>query len=164
MLVYFAELSLSQIFKTNSYALMVHWTDCLLRYTLKLLNKCLIKQVFNHYLNHMTLSEKEIQQNRQILSETDERMATTFKVLSVVNRYRIFRILVEQPKISVSTIAEILNISLPLASQHIKILVQANLIQKRREGKKVFPKIAQDNPFVPAILKTIKQAYKLRVK
>lgn len=110
------------------------------------------------------LSEKEIQKNRQILGETDKNMAATFKVLSDLNRYRIFRILVEQPKLSVSTIAQILDISLPLASQHIKILAHVNLIQKERDGKKIFPKIKQDNPFVPAILKTIKHAYKLRTK
>lgn len=110
------------------------------------------------------LSEKEIQNNLKILSDTDKRMAATFKVLSDVNRYRIFKILVEQPKLSVSIIAKILNISLPLASQHLKVLVQANLIQKIKDGKKVFPTIEQSNPFVPAILKTIKLAYKLRIK
>lgn len=110
------------------------------------------------------LSEKEIQKNLKILNDTDKSMAATFKVLSDVNRYRIFRILVEQPKLSVSTIAQILNISLPLASQHLKILVQANLLQKVKDGKKVFPIIEQSNPFVPAILKTIKHAYKMRVK
>lgn len=110
------------------------------------------------------LSEKEIQKNLKILSDTDRRMAATFKVLSDVNRYRIFRILVEQPKLSVSVIAKILGISLPLASQHLKILVQANLIQKVRDGKKVFPTIEQSNPFVPAILKTIKHAYRMRIK
>ena len=110
------------------------------------------------------LNEKEIQKNIKILSDTDKKMAATFKVLSDVNRYRIFRILVEQPMLSVSAIAQILNISLPLASQHIKILVQANLLQKMKDGKKVFPAIVQSNPFVPAILKTIKHAYKLRIK
>lgn len=110
------------------------------------------------------LKEKEIQKNLKILRDTDIKMAETFKVLSDVNRYRIFRILVEQPKLSVSTIAQILNISLPLASQHLKILVQANLLQKMKDGKQVFPTIVQDNPFVPAILKTIKHAYELRMK
>ena len=110
------------------------------------------------------LKEKEIQKNLKILRDTDINMAATFKVLSDVNRYRIFRILVEQPKLSVSTIAKILNISLPLASQHLKILVQANLLQKMKDGKQVFPTIVQSNPFVPAILKTIKHAYELRMK
>ncbi len=101
------------------------------------------------------LSEKEIKRNRKILSETDKKMAAAFKVLSDVNRYRIFRILAEQPKLSVSNIARILDISLPLASQHIKILTHANLLQKERDGKKVFPKLEQDNPFVRAVVKTI---------
>jgi DNA-binding transcriptional ArsR family regulator len=110
------------------------------------------------------LSKKEIQEGRRILTVADKSMAATFKVLGDVNRYRIFRVLVEQPKLSVSAIAEILNISLPLTSQHIKILVHTNLLQKVRDGKRIFPKIKQDNPFVPAILKTIKLAYKLRIK
>ena len=110
------------------------------------------------------LSKKEIQKGRRILTAADKSMAATFNVLGDVNRYRIFRVLVEQPKLSVSAIAEILDISLPLTSQHVKILVQTNLLQKVRDGKRIFPKIKQDNPFVPAILKTIKLAYKLRIK
>src|SRR3989338_9265087 len=95
-------------------------------------------------------SEKEIVKNRKIFSETDKIMTAKFKVLSDVNRYRIFRILVGQPKLSVSTIARILQISLPLASQHIRILVHADLLQKERAGKKVFPKLKYSNPFVQA--------------
>ncbi len=110
------------------------------------------------------LSKKEVRTGRKILTAADKSMAATFKVLGDVNRYRIFRVLVEQPKLSVSAIAEILDISLPLTSQHIKILVNTNLLQKVRDGKRIFPKIKQDNPFVPAILKTIKLAYKLRIK
>lgn len=106
------------------------------------------------------IGQKEIEKNRKIFSSTDETMAATFKVLSDVNRYRIFRILAGQPKLSVSTIAQILNISLPLASQHIKILMQANLIQKERAGKQIFPKLKYDNPLVQAAVKTIQQALK----
>lgn len=102
------------------------------------------------------LTKKEIQKNRKIFSETDKTMAATFKVLSDVNRYRIFRILVEQPTLSVSSIAQILEISLPLASQHIRILEHANLLQKERKGKKIFPKLQESNPFVQAAIKAIK--------
>jgi DNA-binding transcriptional ArsR family regulator len=103
------------------------------------------------------LSEKEIRQNRKIFSETDKSMAASFKVLSDVNRYRIFRILAQQSKISITSIAKILNISLPLASQHIKILEHADLLQKERGGKKVFPRLEYDNPFVQAVVKTIQE-------
>lgn len=107
-----------------------------------------------------TLTKKEIQQNRSIFSETDKIMAATFKTLSDVNRYRIFRILAEQPKLTVSSIAEILDISLPLASQHIKILAHANLLRKERTGKKVLTKLEISNPFVQAMVKIIKKALK----
>lgn len=103
------------------------------------------------------LNKKEIQNNRKIFSETDATMAAAFKILSDVNRFRIFRILAQQPKLSVSNIARILNISLPLASQHIKILTLARLLQKERDGKKVFSKLEHSNPFVQAVVKTIEQ-------
>lgn len=106
------------------------------------------------------LTKKEIQQNRRIFSETDKIMAATFKTLSDVNRYRIFRILAEQPKLTVSSIAGILDISLPLASQHIKILAHANLLRKERTGKKVLTKLEHSNPFVQAMVKIIKKALK----
>lgn len=104
------------------------------------------------------LTKKEIQQNRRIFSETDKIMAATFKTLGDVKRYRIFRILAEQPKLTVSSIADILDISLPLASQHIKILAHANLLKKERTGKKVLTKLETSNPFVQAMVKIIKQA------
>lgn len=110
------------------------------------------------------LSEKEIRENRKIFSETDKSMAAAFKVLSDVNRFRIFRILAQQPKVSVSSVAKILEISLPLASQHLKVLAQANLLQKEREGKKIYPKLEYGNPFVQAIVKTIQEAHQYQSK
>jgi DNA-binding transcriptional ArsR family regulator len=107
------------------------------------------------------LSQKEVEVHRKLFHETDKTMAEVFKVLSDVNRYRIFRILAEEPKLSVGSIAAILNISLPLASQHIKMLARANLLQKERNGKTIIQKLQKDNPFVLAMLKMIKQALKL---
>jgi len=57
----------------------------------------------------------------------------------------------------VGDIAQILDISLPLASQHIKILTQSNLLQKERVGKKIFTKLEHGNPFVRAVIETIKK-------
>ncbi len=107
------------------------------------------------------LNTKEIKKKRKIFSETDKSMTAAFKVLSDVNRYRIFRILADKPTLAVSDLAKILEISLPLASQHLKILVQANLLQKERAGKNVFPKLEHGNPFVQAVVKTIQLTLKL---
>lgn len=110
------------------------------------------------------LTEKEIQKNRKVFSEIDKTMVVTFKALSDVNRYRIFRILAEEPKLSISTIAQILNISLPLTSQHIKILVQAKLLEKERSGKRIFSKLEDENPVTQVVAKTIKQVGSLSKK
>lgn len=104
------------------------------------------------------LNQKDLQNNRKLFSESDKSLVASFKVLSDLNRFRIFRILAAQPRLSVSNIAQILDISLPLASQHIKILTHAKLIQKERQGKKVFPLLEHENPFVQAIVETIERA------
>lgn len=98
--------------------------------------------------------------NNKLASATDIELTSVFKALSDVNRYRIFRLLAQHPKLAVSEVAETLNISLPLASQHIKVLMHANLLKKERAGKKVFTKLKRDNPFVLAINNTIRQILK----
>ena len=108
------------------------------------------------------LNEKEVKKYRKILSEDDKSIAEAFKVLSDVNRFRIFRILSQNSTISVSDISKILNISLPLASQHTKIMHHANIIQKKRIGKKIVPALKQNNPFVQAAVKTIDLTLKLK--
>jgi len=107
------------------------------------------------------LSKKEVLKNRKIFSETDKRMTVAFKALSDISRYRMFRVLLKQPQLSITNIAQILNISLSLASQHLKILTHADLLQKERKGKKVFPKLEHENPFVKLVVKTIQQAEKI---
>jgi len=121
----------------------------------------IIKQLFKYI---PMLSIKEIQKKRKLFSQTDKSVVIAFKALSDVNRYRIFRVLAEQPNLSVSDVAKILDLSLPLISQHIKILEQANLLQKERKGKMVFPKIELTDPFVKVIVKTVRQAVKLKNK
>lgn len=110
------------------------------------------------------LSLQEIQKNRKLFSQTDKSVVVAFSALSDLNRYRIFRILAEQPKLSVGNIAQILDLSVPLVSQHIKILEHADLLQKEREGRKVFPKIEHTDPFVKVIVETVKQAVRLKNK
>lgn len=107
------------------------------------------------------LSEKEVAKNRKIFSETDKKMVVAFKALSDISRYRLFCMLLKQPQLSISDIAQILNISLSLASQHLKVLTHANLLRKERKGKKVFPKIEQSSPIVKLVVKTIQQAVKI---
>lgn len=104
------------------------------------------------------LTAKEIQGNRKLFHGNDAQIVSMFKALNEINRYRILCILTKNPNLSVSDVAEILDISLPLASQHIKVLTQSNLLQKNREGRRVFTKLNQSNPFVKVIVRAIEKS------
>lgn len=91
---------------------------------------------------------------------TDRRLAAVFKALGDTTRFRIFRLLIDQPQISVSTIAQLLHISSPLTSQHIKILVHAQLIEKRRTGKRIYSRLDRTNPVVRELVRTIQKSIK----
>ena len=100
----------------------------------------------------------DVEGTSRLFTESDKNIVEMFKVLSELNRYRIFRILIDRPSLSVGEIATMLDISLSLTSQHIKILTQANLNQKERKGKKVYPQLEHENPMVNAIVQTIDRA------
>lgn len=106
------------------------------------------------------LTPKQVQRKRRILGETDARIAAAFKALGDVTRLRIFRILTDSPEESVSSIALILDLSLPLTSQHIKALAQAKLLTKNRTGKNIFSRLDRKNPVVRELIRAVSQAIK----
>jgi len=67
------------------------------------------------------------------VSEEVTALAETLKVLSDVNRLRIMCLLFSGEK-CVCEIEEGLGISQPLASHHLKVLLEAGLVHVRREG------------------------------
>lgn len=101
------------------------------------------------------LDKRSVNKIRKLNSDGDHTTVLVFKALSDVNRYRIFHILAEHPKISVSNIAQILNISTSLASIHLKVLFQAKLLSKEKVGKNVYSKLNTKNPVVRMIVQVI---------
>jgi DNA-binding transcriptional ArsR family regulator len=106
------------------------------------------------------LSNQEIIKKRKFLDGKDVEIAKIFKTLSDPNRCKIFSILSTEPQLSVSTTADVLNISLPLASQHLKILLESGLLDKEKFGQQVFYKLKLDTPIVRSTLETIKKYVK----
>ncbi len=102
-------------------------------------------------------ARKKTSTTRFVLKKNDVHIASIFKVLSDVNRYRMFRVLATAPQITISELATLLRISVPLASQHLKVLLHAKLLHKKRAGKKVFPALEHNNPIVQTVSNTIKQ-------
>ena len=102
------------------------------------------------------LSEQEIKKVRKYLNGRDKEFAEIFKTLSDPNRCKIFRTLAAEGRLSVGDTAKVLNISLSLASQHLKILLQSGLLTKQKQGRSVYYKLKQNNKIVSSILKAIK--------
>lgn len=60
---------------------------------------------------------------------------TTFKALGEPTRLKILRLLAEQ-ELCVCELEEILDMSQPRVSQHLKVLKQAGLVKERREAQR----------------------------
>jgi len=99
------------------------------------------------------LTDKHIAKIRKAFNGANQRVI--FKILGDTNRYRIFEMLGSQPRLAVSDMAKILRISIPLASQHLKILEQGNMLEKEKLGQKVYYKLRADNRIARAIIKDI---------
>lgn len=104
------------------------------------------------------LKEGELRQIRRVFDDKKENFLTnSFKALGDINRHRIFQVLINQKKMSASDIAEALQISRPLASQHLKILEQAQLFSKQKIGQNKYYQLDSSNPLVKSIVSIIKK-------
>lgn len=101
-------------------------------------------------------SENDINKNRAIIREHDRDLASIFKSLGEINRFRIFKLVMAAPMITVSAVAKILDISVPLASQHVKLLEAAQLLTKIRSGKIVHLQLNLENPVVDEVVQSIR--------
>jgi len=103
------------------------------------------------------LSTTEIRKIQKKLNGNDKELAAIFKTLSDINRCRMFRMFTMGKKFTVTSVAKVLNISVPLACQHLKILIYNGLLTKEKVGVKVYYELKKNNPIVHSVLKVIKQ-------
>ncbi len=99
------------------------------------------------------LTDKQIAKIRKDFNGAEQR--AIFKILADTNRYCIFQTLTKYPKLIVSDIAKILDISIPLASQHLKILEQGGILEKEKLGQKAYLKLRGDNRIAQSIIKEV---------
>lgn len=99
------------------------------------------------------LTDKQIVKIRKGFNGVNQR--AIFKALSDTNRYRIFEMLTKQTRLGVSDVAKVLDVSVPLASQHLKILEQASVLEKEKMGQRVYYKLRRDNKTAQSIIKDV---------
>lgn len=103
------------------------------------------------------LTEKEIKKFNTLVQKNDARLSIVFKALSDPKRCRIYRILIKERDhdLYVTDIARIMGISLPSASQHLKILEITGLLSKERRGKHSIFRLNMHNQIANALAATI---------
>ncbi len=74
-----------------------------------------------------------------------EEYVQTFHALGDKTRFRLLQILSEKREICVSQLASELHISSACVSQHMKILAEAGLVRRVREGQRVCYEVSSDS-------------------
>jgi ArsR family transcriptional regulator len=82
-------------------------------------------------------------------------LAQTFNALGDKTRFRLFQLLAEKKQICVSQLAEELHITPACVSQHMKILSEAGLVERLRDGQRVCFQISTDSPSKQALSELI---------
>jgi len=77
-----------------------------------------------------------------------------FKALADRNRLRILKMLASR-SLSVSEIRQVLNLTQPSVSRHMRILRDAGLVDNRKEGSSANYFLAAENTFVRGLLKDL---------
>jgi DNA-binding transcriptional ArsR family regulator len=104
------------------------------------------------------LTPKERQKLDHSLHDIDiARITAVLNALSEPNRCLIFRALARSRNASVGDIAQVVGISVPLASRHLKTLFQTGLLSREKTGKHVYYTTNTKDPLVSALKKAIEK-------
>lgn len=90
--------------------------------------------------------------------DTDEvnGLTTIFSVLGDPGRFRIFKLLMNRDEsLCVSEMASLFNVSVPAASQQLKLMEMSGLVVPVREGQKICYELNEKNDYVKKICKLI---------
>jgi len=101
----------------------------------------------------MPVTRDTLNDIRRDLAERNETLPTLFGALADDGRFKLFSLLSRRANLCVSDVAAVLGISVPAASQQLKVLEMAGLLHREREGRKCSYSIRRKDPLVAAIVK-----------
>lgn len=84
-----------------------------------------------------------------------DRVSVAFNALGEPNRCTIFRALLKQSDASVGQLASATELSESLTSQHLKVLRNAGLIERIKQGKCTYYKVLLNDPIVAALKEVV---------
>lgn len=101
------------------------------------------------------LNPTELQKLRKLLTKNDDRLPIVFNALGDPRRCKIFRSFLTRERLCVSDISHLLKISMPLASQHLKVLEITGLLTREKEGRTVYFKPNTSDELVRTVIKAV---------
>lgn len=102
------------------------------------------------------LTATERKNLKKHVSEDNARLVEIFDTLGDANRCKLFRLVAKDPNLNVTEASQTLGLSVPLTSQHFKILVQAKMLFRHKKGRQVSYTINSKDPMISAILKAVR--------
>lgn len=98
---------------------------------------------------------EQIAHIQRYLCNTDDDFWRMFQSLGDCARYRIVKVLMHHRKVTVTDLARICMISVPSASQHLRLLKEVGIVRKEKHGLEVHYEINTANPFVDKVVSII---------
>ena len=105
-------------------------------------------------------TKKQTTEIHKTLNKTPTHLLRVFGALSDDSRLRIFNLLLNYNDLCVTDLARLLNVSVPAASQQLKILESSGLVEKCRTGQNVCYKVKKNNLLIKSIIKLMKTSSK----
>jgi DNA-binding transcriptional ArsR family regulator len=101
------------------------------------------------------LTQEQILVLRKEEVQADRGLAGVFGALSDLSRFRMFRLLLKERDLCVTDIANVMDISVPAASQQLRILETSGLVSRQRRGQMICYTVRQQEPLVKAVIKIL---------
>ncbi len=106
------------------------------------------------------LTKAQVKEIKNEAARDEDSLPVVFSALSDIGRYRIFKLLTRQTGLCVTEVAKIFNISVPAASQQLKIMEMSGLVRRTRSGQMICYTIRRENLVVKTIIKLIERESK----
>ena len=102
------------------------------------------------------LTQSQVEKISRTLKADKEEILMMFSALSDEGRMNILNLLIKHEGLCVTDIAQIINVSVPAASQQLKVMELSGLVKRGREGQKICYCIARNSALVSKIIRLVK--------
>lgn len=101
------------------------------------------------------LTKAQVQEIRGDVGLANRRLTMMFSALSDAGRFNIFRLFMQHRDICVTEVAGVLGVSVPAASQQLKVMELSGLVAKEREGQKICYTVNRRDPVVRSLMRIV---------